>query len=271
MLFFVEDGSTRRERVRRVLDQAVLGADHPGSGPRPAFVEASAVPPGVRPATRAARRHVEALALQLRTLLADEETPDELVDLAVATAAAVDTMRTLSRRAGRQRDAGFAGAHLARTAVAALRAHATLVARPWGAPVPDVPAATLWLIADLSARLRATGREGRLGRRWDAAVEARDAADLLVTTYRCWRPRLRGGRAEEVARVAVAATQTAVWCGFASIDLEEDDGCGVPAAPSPPSPVGTTTACAAPPPPPSWVDADAAPGHRTRLQPATTR
>jgi hypothetical protein len=273
MLLTVEDGAERRERVRRLLDQAVLrGAQFHGSRRRPVFVEAFLGAPGAGPVRRRALRHAEALALQLRSLLGDDDALDELADLGLATVAAVNTLRVAASRQGHERDAGFSGARVARCAAEALRAHATLVALPAGAAVPDVPPTVLWLIADLSARLRATGREGRLGRPWDAGVEARDAADLVVTTYRRWRPRMRGAPTEQVAQLAVAAAQIAVWCGFASIGLDEDDGCERPVTPVVTPPGRSMTAAAEPPAPtPAMVFADAATACRGALQPVTGR
>jgi hypothetical protein len=269
MLCAVEDGSARRERVRRLLEEVPGGSRLVMVGPQ--YAEGGSGAAAGR-ALGPARQHLAVVCRALRPLLDDTEAAEELVDLAVAALAAGEALRVASMVPVRRRDVGFAGARVARCSAEALRAHATLVALPVGAPVPDVSPGLLRLICDLSARLRTAGREGPSGRRWDAGVEARDAADLVVTTYRRWRPRLRGATADQVAHVAVAAAQTAVWCGFASIGLDEDDACGRAVSPVT-SPPGLTMAAAAEPPPAPAppVCADSAASRCRGVEPAALR
>jgi len=252
MLSYVEDGAARRERVCRALDRAMLG-ELDVSETRRGSLDVEGAPPPVesRRAAEAARRHLAVLARGVRSLLADDDAPDELCDLGLATVTAARTLRAVWTPHRPARDGGAAGARVARCAAEALRAHATRAAPRGGVPVPDVPDTLLWLICDLSSRLRATGREGPSGRRWDAAAESRDAADLVVTTYRRWRPRLRGSAAETVAGLAVTAARAAVLCGFASIDPDDDDGCGRAVAPASSPPALGATAAASPPGPPA--------------------
>ena len=266
MLLVVEDAAARRERVRELLLSAVRRTSRAASSGRPVFAEAGLISSSRGRAARAAGRHLGELALRVRDLLDDPGAPVELLDLGVAV---VSVMSPELRPA---RDTGAAGARVARCAAEALRAHATVAAPPAGTPVPDVPASLLWLICDLSERLRATGREGRLGRRWDAAVEARDAADLLVTTYRRWRPRLRGAGADRVARLAVTAAHAAVFSGFAAIELDDDDGCGRAVSPAATPPSLSAAAEAVPPsPPPVTVHGDTVRARREAVEELTTR
>jgi hypothetical protein len=238
--------------VRGLLDEEVQRSARPARRVRYAFEVAESLgdqQPGPH-AVHAARRHLADLALRVHRLLADDEAPEELVDFGLAVAVASTALRAVEHRAVARRDAGIAGARVARCAAEALRAHASIAALPTGSPVPDVTGGLLWLICDLSAGLRAAGREGRLARRWDAGVVARDAADLVVTTYRRWRPRLRGDAAVQVALAALTAAHTAAWCGLASIELDdEDDGCGRPVHPVAAPPERWAAAAAEPPAP----------------------
>jgi hypothetical protein len=136
----------------------------------------------------------------------------------------------------RRADVGYSAARLAFVASEALRAEAIAPLIPAGAPVPDVPRSLLWLIADLTVRLRTAGRIGPAGSPTDAGLAARDAADLVVTTYRRWTPRLRGARVAAMTRLAVTVAYATTWAGLSTVVLDDDDGCGCPASvpPRPP-------------------------------------
>lgn len=179
--------------------------------------------------------HLAQLQGQVRDLLlakGDDASP-ELQDLAVslepasAAARAAQVEAQWSRTGSRRADVGHSVARVGRCAVEALRADAALPAPPAGVPVQDVPTSLLWLIADLSVALRRAGRIGPHARRHDAGVAARDAADLVVTTFRRWRPRLRGADAEGIASMAATAGYAAAWAGLSTIVPNDDDAAGV--------------------------------------------
>ncbi len=168
------------------------------------------------------------------------------LDHSAATTLSIALMVVEGREAHRL-DLGHAAARTARCAGEVLRCHTVAASPPWGTPVEDVPASLLILILELSIRLRATGREGHLGRRFDAGVAARDGADTLVTTYRRWRYRLPKGDGQAIAALAVSAAQATCWAGLATLTLSDDDGCGLPSRlPSGPPPM-TAAAEASPP------------------------
>ena len=192
-----------------------------------------------------AAAHLQHVAAQLDPLMQDEEATPELIDMAVSVSATVEVTRAAVAALNwhgdgadtrRRADVGYSAARLAFVASEALRAEAIAPLFPAGAPVPDVPRSLLWLIADLTVRLRTAGRIGPAGSPTDAGLAARDAADLVVTTYRRWTPRLRGARAAALTRLAVTVAYATTWAGLSTVVLDDDDSCGCPASvlPRPP-------------------------------------
>ena len=179
--------------------------------------------------------HMRQLASQLREALegAGQDASPELVDLAISLKPATDTLRHASvearwpsaAAAGRA-DVGHTVARVGRLAAETLRAEASVRALPPGIPVEDAPSALLWLIADLTVTLRSAGRIGPLGSPTDPGVAARDAADNIVTTFRRWRPRIRGDNGAAIGRAVLTAGFASAWAGLSTIILNDDDACG---------------------------------------------
>lgn len=225
-----------RVQLRNVLGtgtSASTGFDNDGVGdPDGALLTAAA--------------HLQQVATQIDRLMQDEEATPELIDMAVSVSATVEVTRAAVTALNwhgddgadtrRRADVGYSAARLAFVASEALRAEAIAPLSPVGAPVPDVPRGLLWLIADLTVRLRTAGRIGSAGSPTDAGLAARDAADLVVTTYRRWTPRLHGARAAAMTRLAVTVAYATTWAGLSTVVLDDDDGCGCPASvlPRPP-------------------------------------
>ena len=178
-----------RIQIRRLLGtgtSASAGFDNDGVGdPDGALLTAAA--------------HLQQAATQLDPLMQDEEETPELIDMAVSVSATVEVTRAAAAALNwhgddeadtrRRADVGYSAAPLAFVASEALRAEAIAPLIPAGAPVPDVPRSFRWPIADLTVRLRTAGRIGPAGSPTDPGLAARDAADLVVTTYRLWTPR----------------------------------------------------------------------------------
>lgn len=238
------DAGETTERLRRARQHlsGVLGT--PLSASTGPDNEALGDPDRALLTTAALLRQVAAqLDLILRSI--DDDATPELVDLALAVPSCVDVTRVAvamltwqaQGAAGlRRADVGHAAVRLAFLASEALRAEAVVPLVPAGAPVPDVPSSLLWRIAELTVRLRSAGRIGPTAAPYDAGVAARDAADLVVTTYRRWTPRLRGHAAEAVSRAVVTTAYATTYAGLSTLILGDDDGGGFRASvfPRPP-------------------------------------
>jgi len=239
--FDIGDTAERLHRARQQIKSALGTALSASTGPDN---EALGDPDRALLTTAALLRQVAAQLDSILRSVEDDATP-ELLDLALAVPSCADVTRVavamLTWQAQdasslRRADVGHAAARLAFLASEALRAEAVVPLAPVGASVPDVPSSLLWRIAELTARLRSSGRIGPTAAPYDAGVATRDAADLVVTTYRRWAPRLRGHAAEAVARAAVTTAYATTYAGLSTLILGDDDGggCGASVCPHPP-------------------------------------